>query len=127
MDTLRIKIKDKWFEVEVLEFSTKKAVFLVDGEQMIVTPGSKVTLDTPSEQSFSDLSISKSFTAPMPGTVIELLVEVGQKIDEGEEVCILESMKMQQVLRSEVSGVVKRIVASEGDQILDGQVIFDLE
>ncbi|MBI50165.1 MAG: hypothetical protein CL781_02380 [Chloroflexi bacterium] len=127
MDTLRIKIKDKWFEVEVLEFSTKKAVFLVDGEQMIVTPGSKVTLDTSSEQSFSDLSISKSFTAPMPGTVIELLVEVGQKIDEGEEVCILESMKMQQVLRSEVSGVVKRIVASEGDQILDGQVIFDLE
>ena len=127
MDTLRIKIKDKWFEVEVLEFSTKKAVFLVDGEQMIVTPGSKVTPDTSSEQSFSDLSISKSFTAPMPGTVIELLVEVGQKIDEGEEVCILESMKMQQVLRSEVSGVVKRIVASEGDQILDGQVIFDLE
>ena len=127
MDTLRIKIKDKWFEVEVLEFSTKKAVFLVDGEQMIVTPGSKVTLDTSSEQSFSDLSISKSFTAPMPGTVIELLVEVGQKIDEGEEVCILESMKMQQVLRSEVSGVVKRIVVSEGDQILDAQVIFDLE
>tara|TARA_A100001037_G_scaffold156485_1_gene141100 strand:- start:265 stop:648 length:384 start_codon:yes stop_codon:yes gene_type:complete len=127
MDTLRIKIKDKWFEVEVLEFSTKKAVFLVDGEQMIVTPGSKVTLDTSSEQSFSDLSISKSFTAPMPGTVIELLVEVGQKIDVGEEVCILESMKMQQVLRSEVSGVVKRIVVSEGDQILDAQVIFDLE
>ena len=127
MDTLRIKIKDKWFEVEVLEFSTKKAVFLVDGEQMIVTPGSKVTLDTSSEQSFSDLNISKSFTAPMPGTVIELLVDVGQKIDAGEEVCILESMKMQQVLRSEVSGVVKRIVVSEGDQILDGQVIFDLE
>ena len=127
MDTLRIKIKDKWFEVEVLEFSTKKAVFLVDGEQMIVTSGSKIALDTSSEQSFSDLSISKSFTAPMPGTVIELLVEVGQKIAAGEEVCILESMKMQQVLRSEVSGVVKRIVVSEGDQILDGQVIFDLE
>lgn len=127
MDTLRIKIKDKWFEVEVLEFSTKKAVFLVDGEQMIVTSGSKIALDTSSEQSFSDPGLSKSFTAPMPGTVIELLVEVGQKIDAGDEVCILESMKMQQVLRSEVSGVVKRIVVSEGDQILDGQVIFDLE
>ena len=63
----------------------------------------------------------------MPGTVIEVLVEVGQQVNSGDEVCILESMKMQQVLRSEVSGVVESIEVSEGEQILDGHVIFKLE
>ena len=63
----------------------------------------------------------------MPGTVIEVLVRVGQQISSGDEVCILESMKMQQVLRSEVSGIVKSIEVSEGEQILDGHVIFELE
>ena len=38
MDTLKVKVGDKWFDVEVLEFSANKAVFLVDGEQITVTP-----------------------------------------------------------------------------------------
>ena len=130
MDTLKIKIGDKWFEVDVLEFSLERAVFLVDGEQMTVTP-SLVKQDQPpgEHSSLSDTNCDslKSFTAPMPGTVIEILVGVGDHINIGDEVCILESMKMQQVLRSEVSGTVRSIEVSEGDQILDGRIIFDLE
>ena len=128
MDTLKVKVGDKWFDVEVLEFSLNKAVFLVDGEQITVTPSMvKPGRDQNKNLSSIDTVLPKSFTAPMPGTVIEVLVKVGQQISSGDEVCILESMKMQQVLRSEVSGIVKSIEVSEGEQILDGHVIFQLE
>ena len=126
MDTLKVKVGDKWFKVDVVEFSPSRAVFLVDGDQITVTP-SMVGQDQDKSTSSSDATSLKSFTAPMPGTVIEVLVEVGQQVNSGDEVCILESMKMQQVLRSEVSGVVESIEVSEGDQILDGHVIFKLE
>ena len=128
MDTLKVKIGDKWFKVDVVEFSPSRAVFLVDGDQITVTP-SMVGQDQHQDKSTScsDATSLKSFTAPMPGTVIEVLVEVGQQVNSGDEVCILESMKMQQVLRSEVSGVVESIEVSEGEQILDGHVIFKLE
>ena len=128
MDTLKVKVGDRWFDVEVLEFSLNKAVFLVDGEQITVTPSMvKPGRDQNKNLSSIDTVLPKSFTAPMPGTVIEVLVKVGQQISSGDEVCILESMKMQQVLRSEVSGIVKSIEVSEGEQILDGHVIFKLE
>ena len=128
MDTLKVKVGDKWFDVEVLEFSANKAVFLVDGEQITVTPSMvEPGRDQNKDLSSIDTVVPKSFTAPMPGTVIEVLVKVGQQISSGDEVCILESMKMQQVLRSEVSGIVKSIEVSEGEQILDGHVIFELE
>ena len=128
MDTLKVKVGDKWLDVEVLEFSLNKAVFLVDGEQIAVTP-SKVERGRDQNKNVPsiDTVLPKSFTAPMPGTVIEVLVKVGQQISSGDEVCILESMKMQQVLRSEVSGIVKSVEVSEGEQILDGHVIFELE
>ena len=128
MDTLKVKVGDKWFDVEVLEFSPNKAIFLVDGEQITVTPSMvEPGRDQSKDLSYIDTVVPKSFTAPMPGTVIEVLVKVGQQISSGDEVCILESMKMQQVLRSEVSGIVKSIEVSEGEQILDGHVIFELE
>ena len=128
MDTLKVKVGDKWLDVEVVEFSLNKAVFLVDGEQITVTP-SMVEPDKDKNKNLvpTDTGLHRSFTAPMPGTVIEVLVNVGQQVNSGDEVCILESMKMQQVLRSEVSGIVKSIEVSEGEQILDGHVIFELE
>ena len=128
MDTLKVKVGDKWLDVEVVEFSLNKAVFLVDGEQITVPP-SMVEPDKDKNKNLvpTDTGLHRSFTAPMPGTVIEVLVNVGQQVNSGDEVCILESMKMQQVLRSEVSGIVKSIEVSEGEQILDGHVIFELE
>ena len=38
MDTLKVKVGDKWFKVDVVEFSPSRAVFLVDGDQITVTP-----------------------------------------------------------------------------------------
>ena len=60
----------------------------------------------------------------MPGSVIDILVKVGDKVVDGQEICILESMKMQQTLKSDFEGIITEIVVSSGDQVLDGEELI---
>ena len=54
-------------------------------------------------------------------------VDVGQKVDIGETVVILESMKMEIPIESEFSGIVKEILINEGDQVNEDQELIILE
>lgn len=60
----------------------------------------------------------------MAGTVWKVLVAEGDEVSEGQEVVILESMKMEIPVEAEESGIVKRVVISEGDFIeLDADLV----
>ena len=72
-------------------------------------------------------SAVKTFTAPMPGTILSILVDVGEQIVTGDTVCVLEAMKMQQSLRADWSGIVKAILVDTGQQVMDGTPILELE
>ena len=72
-------------------------------------------------------SVTKMFTAPMPGTILSLLVTMGDQVVTGDTVCILEAMKMQQSLRADWSGIVKTVYVVAGDQVLGGAPILELE
>tara|TARA_B100000676_G_C18005183_1_gene803289 strand:+ start:100 stop:309 length:210 start_codon:yes stop_codon:yes gene_type:complete len=54
-------------------------------------------------------------------------VEVGQKVDIGDTVVILESMKMEIPIETEISGIVKEILINEGDQVNEDQELIILE
>ena len=54
-------------------------------------------------------------------------VELGQKVDIGDTVVILESMKMEIPIESELSGIVKEILINEGDQVNEDQELIILE
>ena len=54
-------------------------------------------------------------------------IEVGQKVDIGDTVVILESMKMEIPIESELSGIVKEILINEGDQVNEDQELIILE
>lgn len=55
--------------------------------------------------------------AEMAGTVWKVLVKEGDSVEEGQEVMILESMKMEIPVEAEEAGVVKRVIVNEGDFI----------
>ncbi len=67
--------------------------------------------------------IKGSVKAPMPGMIVDIKVEVGQNINKGDEVLILEAMKMQNSLTSPVSGVIKAIKVNSGDSVKQGDVL----
>jgi propionyl-CoA carboxylase alpha chain len=65
--------------------------------------------------------------APMPGLLVKLSVEDGQEVKAGEELAIIEAMKMENVLRAPQDGVVAKTVASLGDSLTVDQVILEFE
>ncbi|NNC94481.1 MAG: acetyl-CoA carboxylase biotin carboxyl carrier protein subunit [Chitinophagales bacterium] len=65
--------------------------------------------------------------APMPGMVLEILVESGKKVSEGETVLILEAMKMENIIKSPGEGIVKEVKIATGDTVEKGEVLLSFE
>jgi biotin carboxyl carrier protein len=65
--------------------------------------------------------------APMPGLVVEVLVEPGQVVEKGTQLLILEAMKMENVLKAEGEGVVKSIEVAKGAAVDKGQILIEME
>jgi acetyl-CoA carboxylase biotin carboxyl carrier protein len=63
----------------------------------------------------------------MAGTVWKILVQPGDKVAAGQDVLILESMKMEIPITAEVDGVVRAVKVKEGDFVNDGDLIVELE
>jgi propionyl-CoA carboxylase alpha chain len=61
----------------------------------------------------------------MPGLLAEVSVQVGQKVQAGERVAVIEAMKMENVLFAQADGVVKSIVAAKGESLTVDQVIVE--
>lgn len=62
-------------------------------------------------------------TAEMPGKVFKLVAAVGDKVEEGDAVIVIEAMKMEMDIASPVNGTVTEILVKEGDQVAEGDVL----
>ena len=61
--------------------------------------------------------------APMAGTILDVKVSVGQSVNVGDVVCILEAMKLENEVVADAAGVVKSIAVSKGTTVENGQVL----
>jgi acetyl/propionyl-CoA carboxylase alpha subunit len=65
--------------------------------------------------------------SPMPGRVVRVLIEVGQEVEEGQAVVVIEAMKMQNELKSPKAGRVSRVAVDVGDAVGSGDVLVVVE
>ncbi|MGC3936255.1 acetyl-CoA carboxylase biotin carboxylase subunit [Roseobacter sp. EG26] len=70
---------------------------------------------------------SKMLLCPMPGLIVKLDVAVGDEVQDGQALCTIEAMKMENILRAERKGVVSKINASAGDSLAVDDVILEFE
>ncbi|MBV2360480.1 acetyl/propionyl/methylcrotonyl-CoA carboxylase subunit alpha [Thalassococcus sp. CAU 1522] len=70
---------------------------------------------------------SKMLLCPMPGLIVKINVEEGQEVQEGQALCTVEAMKMENILRAERKGVVSKINAGPGDSLAVDDVIMEFE
>ena len=68
---------------------------------------------------------SKLVISPMPGLVVSLDVEAGQSVRSGEQVAIIEAMKMQNIIRAERDGVVKAVLVASGASVAADEVLIE--
>ncbi|MDP6064600.1 MAG: acetyl-CoA carboxylase biotin carboxyl carrier protein subunit [SAR202 cluster bacterium] len=149
--TLRVKVGERWYTVEISDPTADPIVALVDGEEVQVhiaradlfakpepatvpaptpivpapPPPTPTVQPDPAAAAASSGPI-KQFKTPMPGVILSVSVQVGDQVVTGDEICVLEAMKMQQILRADWSGIVTKVHVGAGQQVLDGDPIVDL-
>ena len=67
-----------------------------------------------------------SVKAPLPGTITEIKVQVGQQVSVGDTLLVLEAMKMQNNIESDFAGQVTAIVVKPGDTVMEGAVLLTI-
>jgi propionyl-CoA carboxylase alpha chain len=70
---------------------------------------------------------SKLLLCPMPGLIVKLDVVVGDEVQEGQALCTIEAMKMENILRAEKKGIVSKVNAEPGDSLAVDDVIIEFE
>jgi propionyl-CoA carboxylase alpha chain len=68
---------------------------------------------------------SRFLLSPMPGLLAELAVKAGQEVKAGEKLAVIEAMKMENVLRAETDGVIREVLAAQGDSLAVDQPILE--
>lgn len=64
--------------------------------------------------------------SPLPGTITDVKVNVGDKVNAGDVVLVLEAMKMQNNIESETTGTVTSIAVKQGDSVMEGSVLLTI-
>ncbi|QIL73052.1 acetyl/propionyl/methylcrotonyl-CoA carboxylase subunit alpha [Diaphorobacter sp. HDW4B] len=71
--------------------------------------------------------MSKFLLSPMPGLLVDVAVQPGQKIQAGEKLAVIEAMKMENILFAAQDGVVSKVIAGKGESLAVDQVIIEFE
>ena len=98
------------------------------GRQLtIFTSGISHRLTLQTFDAIEDEPSGGSLAAPMPGNVVQVLVEAGAQVEKGQPLMIIEAMKMEHTIAAPAAGTVKGVMFATGDQVKDGDQLFQFE
>lgn len=143
---IHVKIQGKTFTVKLGDIQARPIQAEVDGKVFEVWPEETLV---PSKTSLSVLSTpqithpipmietygtsatkehkSISIIAPIPGVIIEIAVNAGDSVTYGQELCVLEAMKMKNSIRASRDGVIKEVFTKISEHVRQGQILIEFE
>jgi glutaconyl-CoA/methylmalonyl-CoA decarboxylase subunit gamma len=140
---IHVKVQDKTYEVKIDDLLSRPIQVDVDGDVFEVWPEEsskplneqmptiepRITQSNQSNGSGkleeSNSTKNYSIKAPIPGVIIEIKVNPGDVVEYGQELCVLEAMKMKNSIRAGKSGTIDKILISTGDQVSQGQPLME--
>lgn len=119
MKKYSITVNGNTYEVTVEE---------IDGSSHSHTPlySAPVTAKTTQNEIPQAAPSGVSVTSPMPGTILEVKVSVGQAIKKGDVLCVLEAMKMENDIPAPCDGVVSAVNVQKGSNVATNEIIISL-
>ncbi|UCV19110.1 acetyl/propionyl/methylcrotonyl-CoA carboxylase subunit alpha [Ferribacterium limneticum] len=123
------KLEGDRFAVELDDRRLMASVVAVDEKRSIFLNGSTYSLlrDDPLHLVEAGGAQGGGLTAPMPGKVVALLAQPGQKVEKGAPLLILEAMKMEHTITAPAAGTVKTFCYAAGEQVADGAELVEFE
>ena len=144
-----IKVQEKERNLKILNMTSNKIEFMLDNQyhaakyldnntakMVVVVDGLQITFDKHSEldkivyknsgaESGGDSQIS--LRSQIPGRVVSINTNLGDKVKKGDVLCVLESMKMQVSIKSHKDGLIKSIKIKQGASVAKNDVLMEIE
>jgi biotin carboxyl carrier protein len=147
---LQVKIDDQTYEVEIGDLTTRPIRATVDGETFDIWPEETASLPTAPRAPAATTPAAKptaaasatagkpavapaatasanAVCAPIPGVIISIAVQPGATVRRGQELCLLEAMKMNNAIRSPRDGQIASVPVSVGQAVKHGDVLVTFE
>jgi biotin carboxyl carrier protein len=117
-----VEVNGSKYEVEIhKEIKTPKTPRLIRAQAVPTFNAEKVISSKPAE------SITKGgIRAPLPGTILEIKVKVGDEVKIGDTLLIMEAMKMENNIKSDKSGNISSLKVNVGDSVLEGDLLVEI-
>lgn len=137
-----VQIGETRYEVEIEDLNARPVRARVNGQVFEVTPaaetapppGTPAPQPEPTARSRPAASAAplpprggKTLTAPLPGVLTEINVKAGDSLSPGQPICVIEAMKMKNILRATAAGRVKQVLASAGQSVSHRQALVEFE
>jgi biotin carboxyl carrier protein len=126
----KVTVENQSFEVDIEDINSRPVLARVDGQVFEVTPGNgahseakeptRTGIALPGGSVSQQMSGSK-MVAPLPGTVTEVFVKPGDKVEAGQVILVIEAMKMKNSIRSVRSGIIGEILVQAGQSVAHRQ------
>ena len=141
MKNYKLKINGNEYNVDINEVEGQEIRLNVNGTDYVVTvvqeikqqkkpvvrPAAPAAQVAPaaggSVQKSNAPAAGSKVTTPLPGTILDVFVNVGDTVKEGQTVVLLEAMKMENNIEADVAGTVKEVKVRKGDSVLEGDVL----
>ena len=140
MKTYKLKINGNDYNVEINEVEGQEIKLNVNGMPYAVTVDQelkqqKKTVVTSaaqprvapaaggSVQKANPAAAGNKVTTPLPGTILDVFVNVGDTVKSGQTVVLLEAMKMENNIEADCDGTVKEVKVRKGDSVLEGDIL----
>ena len=142
--SIRVKVGETWYTAEIEDVSSSPVKVQVEGETFYVdvegvrrsNPAHHDTRLSPLVAHLPELGqpaaagapvSDKIIRSPMPGKVVAVTVKPGDTVSRGQEVCVVEAMKMEQSIRASHDGLIKAVHVQPMQQVGTDDPIIELE
>jgi 3-methylcrotonyl-CoA carboxylase alpha subunit len=119
-DRFAVELDDRRLIASVVAVGEKRSIFLNGSTYLLLR-------DDPLHLVEAGGAQGGGLTAPMPGKVVALLAQPGQKVEKGAPLLILEAMKMEHTITAPAAGIVKTFCYAAGEQVADGAALVEFE
>ncbi len=150
-----IKVDGKVYDVKILDLHSTPIQVIVDGTEIEVWPENLTTAreisaapaqpavtapasptpvpaastsapqSNPTQPASQSAGSSKTVKAPLPGVIVAIKVKVGDPVEPGQELCIIEAMKMKNMIRATRAGVIATIAVNIGETVQHQTVLME--